>query len=513
MKKAFPLLAVALALFLASLWLCSRHLDFPYYYHPDEPGKTAQVIEDTRNFHHPLLLVNTVAAVVGVLDVPLRPQPVAVAGRWVSVAFSALAVVLLALFAAIRRGLGAALGAGLFLGLHPDVLQLAHYFKEDPALLFGIALTFLALLLAARPGGRWMALGPGAAAALAFSAKYIGIVVLPVALVFAWRKDRWRGMALCLAGFLLVAGLVNFEMFTHWSDATASLERETALIANGAYEVKRSIPHADYFRHYRQRLALPFGLFYLWGLVVWWQSRRREEGPGLERAVETAMIFFPLALTILMSFAAKSGGRYFHPCLLGLCYTAGLGLQDLAGRCWSAPWVSSPAGRGRRVLAAAVVAIALAGSGWQAYQADQSFTSDARLTLGNFIREKLPASAVVMQGRRVELPDPRGEHALDAHDFQPLPQTLLDVKSIADAGSVAGLQAQGVTHVAIDRREYEMYLDEGAKPKSDQAAIFRQRREFYRELFARSKVLLDIPGGNTSTHNPALTLLELPPRG
>ncbi|RYD34977.1 MAG: phospholipid carrier-dependent glycosyltransferase [Verrucomicrobiaceae bacterium] len=515
MKKTFlPIIAASLAFFPASLWLYSRHLDFPYYYHADEPLKTKQVILDVRNFHHPLLLVDTVGTVTRMLGVPLQPQPVVMVGRWASVVFSALAVVFLVFFAGQSRGLAAAWCAGLFLFLHQDVLELAHYFKEDPALLCGVALTFLALILWARSkGGRGMALLLGAAAAVAFSAKYVGIVMLPLTLFFAWRRSQWRGALICLGGFVLVAALINHKMFGQWSLATGSLGKETSLITHGQKEVAKSIPNAAMLKRYLLRLVPPFGLFYVWGLVVWRRSREGMKGQALERAVETVMVFFPLAFTVLLSFSAKTSGRYFHPALLGMCYTAGLGLMDILHRCLTLTRRDRTGTEGQicgRALAAAVLGIAIVGSGWRAFGADQGFANDARSRLSGFIREKLPPSAVVMQGRRVELPDPRGGRRLDTADFPPLPQKLIDADWIADAGSLEALREQGVTHVAIAEDEYGRYMEEGAKAKKGKEAVFDQRRKFYQELFGRGKILLDIESAKIGTHNPPLRLVELP---
>ena len=55
------------ALFLAilSLWVFTRNNDFPLDYHPDERGKVLQLIDPThtRNFNHPLLMLEAAAAV------------------------------------------------------------------------------------------------------------------------------------------------------------------------------------------------------------------------------------------------------------------------------------------------------------------------------------------------------------------------------------------------------------------------------------------------------------------
>lgn len=504
------LLAIALTLFLASLWLYSRNIDFPYYYHADEPGKAAQIIKGMRNFHHPLLMVDTVALVTSTFDVPLQPQAVVKAGRWVAVVFSALAVVLLVLLAGQRRGLWAGLFAGLFLWLHPDVLELARYFKEDPALLFGVALTFFALLWWARIGTWWMAFLLGAAAAVAVSAKYVGIVLLPLALYFAWRKNRLRGTALCLAGFLLVAVSLNYKMLAQLSAAKASLEKETRLVAYGVYEEKVSIPHTIMLERYADQLISPFGLLYAWGLVVWWKSRRRENGQEWEGAVETAMIFFPLAFTIMLSFSAKDAARYFHPALLGLCYTGGIGVQDLVKRCRANANQPFYQRNGIRVLTVLIIVAAIGVNAMRVSSVNQEFATDARLLMRNYIRDNLPASAVVMQGRRVNLSYFRGGQWMSDQAYPLLPQKLIDVERVCDAGSITALQEQGVTHVVLNNAEYTRYLGKEAKAKDDKKSVFEERRAFYQELFARSKVLMKNTSGQILTHNPRIVLLELP---
>ena len=43
--------------FAFSFWLNTRHNNFSYSYHPDEYGKTGQIIGKIRNYHHPLLML------------------------------------------------------------------------------------------------------------------------------------------------------------------------------------------------------------------------------------------------------------------------------------------------------------------------------------------------------------------------------------------------------------------------------------------------------------------------
>ncbi|CAN5710405.1 hypothetical protein BH11VER1_BH11VER1_13120 [soil metagenome] len=504
---SFRLPHFSILLFATALLLYSRHLDSPYYYHADEPGKTAQVIKDYRNFHHPLLLVNTAALAVEVFQVPLRPQPVVEMGRKVSVFFSALAVSLLAAFAWRARGPAAAVAAGLFLLLYQDVFELAHYFKEDSALLGGIALTFFALQsLVLRPGPLHLTF-LSIAVAITFSSKYMGIVLLVPALFFAWKTMGWKGALACLLIFAVAAGLLNARMFQDWDAAMASLKRETDLVATGQREISKSVPHLGFVQFFVRKLMPPFGLFFVWGLWIWWRDRRQHRSGG---TVETAMVLFPFAFTVLLSFSAKDAGRYFLPAILGMCYVAGIGLADLVCRLWQGTLQSGTRPHTRRALALLCVLIALTEMGWRFTVMWIGFGRDSHLELATFIREKLPASAVVIQGRRVELPDPRGGRDLDPVDFPPLPQQLHTVKWVADAGSLDALRQQGVTHVALEEQEYGRYLDEDSKPKEDGRKIFEQRRDFYRDLFARGKILFDSPPGKAGNLNPPLRLVELP---
>ena len=49
---------MAVIVFFGTLALHTRHNDFPYSYHPDEGGKTGQIIGGSRNYHHPLLMLS-----------------------------------------------------------------------------------------------------------------------------------------------------------------------------------------------------------------------------------------------------------------------------------------------------------------------------------------------------------------------------------------------------------------------------------------------------------------------
>lgn len=131
---------VAIIVFIGAMALFSEHSSFPIYYHTDEPGKVLQVTHRGKNFHHPTLLLTSASLARraflhgGAED---DPQRVVEMGRRVVATFAAASAALLALLAARLHGLWAGLSAGLLVVTNPLLYELAHYFKEDPVLLFG----------------------------------------------------------------------------------------------------------------------------------------------------------------------------------------------------------------------------------------------------------------------------------------------------------------------------------------------------------------------------------------
>src|SRR5579862_4953744 len=132
-------------LFLLSLVLDTRENGFPYTYHPDESGKIEQVLQGDWNFHHPLLLLLGSQAAVRIFHTPPKEQATVVAGRWVSAVFASVAVAVLALLAFEYGGALAGWLCGVIALLHHQFFELAHYMKEDTALVMGVALAFLAI--------------------------------------------------------------------------------------------------------------------------------------------------------------------------------------------------------------------------------------------------------------------------------------------------------------------------------------------------------------------------------
>ena len=139
------------------------------------------------------------------------PQRVVELGRLVVAAFAAASAALLALLAARLHGLSAGLAAGLLVVSNPLLYELAHYFKEDPVLLFGIVACALAAHHhATRRDARSLVL-LGVAAGVAAAGKYVGTALVPVAALVGARtgggsvRERWK-RAGQVVGSALLAG-------------------------------------------------------------------------------------------------------------------------------------------------------------------------------------------------------------------------------------------------------------------------------------------------------------------
>ena len=492
LPRWFPL---ALLLLGASAWLTlSLWNKFPYFYHTDEPGKVKQIAEGTRNLHHPLLLLESVAFAVKARGLHAN-QEIVETGRAISAAFAAAAVVLLSWTVARSRGPWIGLAAGLLLLTQPDIHEYSRYFKEDAALLFGVTAVFAAMQFWEQKPGPLAALLLGSAAALALSAKYIGaIMLLPAAwiLIPSSSGRSWPRIALAILALISVAALINLRLLTDPDTFRDSLSRETTLVLEGQAGVTKSIPHAGFFARLLNRSAHLLPLCLLGTLAAWRASK-----PG--HRSEWFLIASPIVLAILLSFSAKDSGRYFLPACAGIAASAATGLAALTA---SPRWH-------RLAIPATLAALALSITRTLPYL--NGFRSDARRNLLAWAAANLPADAQLIQGRKVCLPDFSGQFADGWHHT---PKHLFPIDSTSYlpdlAPSPAALAAAGYSHAAIAGDEFERYLRSDQKPKSGRESEFSLRRNFYLALDSDATLLWSSPPGKVGTHQPDLRLYKLP---
>ncbi len=503
--RGLPLLLAAL--FAAALWLHARHNDFPYFYHPDEGEKVRQVRTGEWNFHHPMLLLTTVKFYAGLQNVPPQEQRIVEAGREVSAIFSALAIGTLVLLAFAWRGWAAALPAAGALLFQHQLFELAHYFKEDTALLCGVALTFYAAWRFWRTPDRWRAVVLGLAAACAISGKFLGVCALAVALPVLWwapgggRRERlaWFGGALLLALFL-----INLPLVLNPGAFAQSFDREVQLAVHGQRGTTRNVPHTLYWNVFRDNTTPVVWALLLVFLAARWRERRRVTLP------EWLLIAFPFAFALALSFSPKSNDRYFLPATAMFTLFAALGVPD-ASRMLTR-WV--PRGWTTGVLGGLLVISQICSPphplDWKNFaQYYEAFQRDDNAEMLWWVKTQLPADAVIVKDSRVRLPETGNSE--DEARLGTVPQKIIAKKYAADVGTIAALRVRGVTHVAVSASDYEGFFREGVRAKKNDEKSFEHRKAFYEELLRDGELVFARERGTVLYLHPGLRLYRLPP--
>lgn len=462
-----------LALFAATMWLHTRHNDFPYYYHPDEPGKVEQVLgQRPLNYHHPMLMLGASKLAAGNAN---SEQKVVEAGRRTSAAFTAGAVVALSLLAYLWRGWIMSVAAGLTLMLHHQLFELSHYMKEDTALLFGVAITCLALrLFDLRPGlGHAALIGLGCG--LAISGKYAGLIMLVPVLPVLWRKSvpsRGAAILAMLITLIVTVVLINLPLLRDWNAARASLARETELVVEGQGMTQR-VPHSRYWSIFLANTTPVMWVLIL--LALWGAWRRRSE----LRVTDWNALWFPFFFAVVLSFSPKENDRYFLPATALFTLMAAAGAKDI-------PWLLPTRLRQREKACELVAAVLLVAAQFPSWTEDRggllrywaAFQKDDTAEVTEFLRKNLPPGAVIAKDEKVRLPDAK-RHTPGS---PPLPFQILSEDYAADLspdGTVEGLARKGVTHVVVTDSTFKKFERKDLKPKEKDAADHERRRNFY----------------------------------
>jgi len=524
---------MALVFFIFSLGLNTRHNDFPYSYHPDEGGKTGQIIGGIRNYHHPLLMLSVTDIVSRVAFIPRERQPIVETGRWVSAAFAAGTVAVLALLAWVYYGAIAGWAAGLAVALQADVFETAHYMKEDPALLFGLALSLLAAALWWRMPNLRTLRFLGIACGLAVSGKYLGVEALIFALpMVLWhraaeasitRRDRLKYFAIAFALTVLVCNLPLFAW--NLSSPFRSIGQEVGDLAAGHRGITRQIPHAVYVNSLRD--DIPYIILWLaaiYGLCLVATARRRTPP-------EWALFLFPLGYLAVISCSSKIASRYLLPVDALLPFLAVLGAAEISRI------LDSEKLPARRILGCAVL---LGLAVWVPFSELRSFRSsfegyrhDDPTAVAQWIKKNLPPDAVIAEDHRVNLsptktekrknaaaskPSTTAESGASAErtglDFDPskdarVPQKVYSPNFASELGTFEQLQKSGVGYVAICKQSYDRYFRDETKPGKSVKTGFNRQRDFYADVLEKGTLVQAWPPGKISYLQPGIKLFRI----
>jgi hypothetical protein len=520
---------MAFVLFAFSLALNTRHNNFPYSYHPDEGGKTGQIIGGSRNYHHPLLMLSATDIVSRVAFIPRQPQPIVETGRWVSATFAAGTVAALALLAWFYYGALTAWGTGVAVALQVDLFETAHYMKEDPTLLFGLALSLLAAHVWWRAPNRGTLRFLAIACGLAVSGKYLGIVALTFALPpVLWHRiadtilDRRARLKLFGIAFGLTFLVCNLPFFaTKLSSPFRSIGKEVQGVAGGHRGITREIPHGEYLETLRENvptIVLVLALFYAADMLVF---RRRRTPP------EWAALLFPLGYLAVISCSPKIADRYLLPVSVLLPFLAMLGAAEIARTLDSE---KLPARRKISYVVLTALAAWIALAEWPAFRRSfEGYRHDDPTAVAAWIKTHLPADAVIAEDHRVSLSPTKSDKVSkekraaqkqagvnDALNFEArldarVPQKVYSPNFASDLGKFDELRKNGVTHIAICRQSYGRYFKDETRPRAGAKTAFDQRQEFYARVLEEGELLQEWPPGTISYLQPGIKLFRIPP--
>lgn len=490
--KRGVLIGWCVALLCSALFLYTREQRFPVEFHADESPKAVQVIEHRPTYRQPLLLI-TATELVSRIEHHATVRQVVFTGRSVSAAFGAGAVVLLSLFAyfAFLESFLAAVAVGVAALCCPQLLLLAHYMKEDTALVFGGAAFVLAGLWHERERTARSALLLAISTAVLASSKYVGLLSIPVAYWLAaavrtnGKAHMWRLFTLTL---IIAWCAINYLVILDPLRFFSNLGTEAAHPVAGHHGLADSIlvfsPIWRMLAAQASPLILASAAIYVVVALARWRR--------LSRAT-VLFVLGPLVYLVLLSLSRFVLDRHVLPVTLAAYVFAGFAVVEVA------MLLRGAARRWAATMLACAVILTISVAPIEAIY--RELKNDTRLQLRAWLRNNLPSSAVIAQDRPAHLNVADPEFLAT---YGSLSQRVLTPRDlfVTDLGSLAELRKQGVTHIVTCDEAYSRIFSDHVL-----SAVARDeyhlRRARYEGIFSSGKLLFEARprrpiGGSTS---------------
>ena len=470
----------AVLLLALSVFLLGRKLDFNGYVHADEPNKVHQITQDKYNFNHPLLMLHSVKLYAEATGISGDYDRVIRAGRWSSVIFCSLAVALLVLVTGRLHGSFVAGAAGMLVLFTPLFYELAHYFKEDPALIFGLSLSLLAMQVYGEKPCWQRAAFLGAACGIAVSAKYTGLIILPFAAYAVLAARRKLDLAGLTFFALLAFALVNLPMISSPEVWKSRVDLEVSRLNAVDVPNPRKIPHGEYFTVF-YKYASPFVLCligaYLYGV---WKRKFRLS------AAEWTVLLLPAAYLVLLCFISTKTERYILPASVFLACVAAAGLGPVLNL------------KHGKIAAVFLLAAALIWQMPRVYELDSIFSSKRHEEVMQYLETGLPSPAKVLVDNYQTLSPQRK------------PEPVIKQRTLQPHETLDSLQRDGFTHVLVTGKRYPVFSPDSRRSSGLTPEQDAKMRHLYDELFRRSSLVFEWQRGRSKQLEPEFRLYELP---
>ena len=478
-KHNWPIWVAALCFGVALLFY-SGHLDFSGYAHPDEPNKISQIMRNEYNFHHPMMMIRSVHLTTNWFGKSSDFEFVKLAGRWGGVICASISVALLVLINGRLYGRFIAAATGIFVLSNPHLFDLAHYFKEDPWVLFGISLTLLAMLIHSEARGALSSCLLGFAASIAISSKYSAVLVLPFVFYILLSSSIYkkRDFLVCLSCLVLGVVVINFPAFESLTKVSNSFGHEVDSLSGESKIATRRVPHGVYSNVYWQSSTPILVLLLAVYLVSLWRKTSKTT------PFEWVLLLFPLLYIVVLSFLPKTHHRYFLPVALMLACLSAAGLREILDF------------KHGRWIACGLVFLSVAWQCPRLLEAYKGFAQDFRAEAIVFIETNIPPNAVVLEDKNVNLPS--------------TPRVIK--RRLAPSDTLESLRADGITHVVVSSRQYGGLFLESSRPKKAADENFQKMRALYESLFQEGQLLKEWKTGGNLYLAPPLQIYSIEKR-
>jgi len=490
------------ALFAACFFLCTANNDFPASYHPDEPGKVQQILQDTRNYHHPLLMLDVADAATKWLQTPRRFQSIAEVGRGTSAVFSATAAVLIGLAGFVVEGWAGFVLLGLAAGLCPSVISHAHYFKEEASLAFGVGcVVFAAALLTRSRHAVTLLLSTvllGIACGTAASGKYPGAIFLApsLVLVIVACGRRWIVMPIAIVLLCALAAAtwygINYRAVQNWDDFKHGFGDEEEHVTTEHFGLTMDQPN-DYFVSAMVNEAMPhvavLGVAAPFLLLL--QRRRVLLG---------AWIILAGGIYLLgLSYSVVPFFRYVLPVSLLLNVLAALAVVWLARLAIGRPML-----RGL-ILGGGIAVIAYAQLE-RCLDYDDQFANDSRDALQQWVKANVPADSLIAADNYTEL---------NGYGMKGMPRVIRRswAASFSGDGNPETLRKRGFDYIITASSSCERWLLPQARAPAGDEQAFKRLQRFYITLERNYVPIWQSKAAHPmdTFANPDIAVYRLPP--
>jgi hypothetical protein len=478
----------------------------PAFYNPEEVIRISQVIKGEWDYHRPVLFELTISITKQLFHVPDDLQSVAELGRVVSAFYAIASIVSLSLAVYfLRNGAAAALLSFLLLCQH-QFFDLAHTVNENTSLMFGAAVSLLAMVLLEQKATIPRSLFLGCSVAIAASAQYIGLLLLAPALVVVLRYGskelRSRRIAEFILGLLFAILVLNFSAITRLPlalmDLIQNLMSAMAVLPEGVNNLLKGTYWVLLLRNTTPVIWVMTGL----SACLFWVQRRKL------KISEVALFVIPTVYFLLLLFSPPESDLHFLP-MVGFTYAFAV-----VGSASAGDLISNLHEQVRGWLLPALIAVCLASCFFEFVRGLRyfvAFNRDDRLDMLTWMDGNLEPGSKVIADHTAMLP------SLLAKTNQRLHFNLVrgEIKAVdANPPSLAECVTSGVTHAALSDADFERYFSHVASVAQANDVSFSAAKQFYSDIFNKGILIWRRDRGAVMYMQPGLAVYRLPtPKG